>query len=66
MSKQLMIVIVVGALCGIAVELARGDRVGAGIGVFVAVVGTTMVVLMRNQRDLAELQHGQAPGQRAR
>ena len=61
MTKQMMIVMAVAAFSGLAAELGRGERIGMGIGVLVAVVGSILVVLMRNQRDLAELQYGQAP-----
>lgn len=65
MAKHLMFVIGIGMLCGIAAELVRGDGVGKGIGMLVAVVGTVVAVLVRNQRDLAELQYGQAPPPRS-
>ena len=64
MTKHLMIVIGVGALSGVSAEAVRGERVGMAVGLLVAVLGTTVAVLVRNQRDLAELQHGQAPAPR--
>jgi hypothetical protein len=65
MAKQLMVVAALGVLGGIAAEVLLGERVGISVGLLVAVLGTICVVLVRNQRDLAELQYGQAPAPRA-
>ena len=65
MARHLMFVIVIGMLCGTAAELVGGAGVGKGVGMLVAVVGTIVAVLIRNQRDLAELQYGQAPPPRS-
>jgi uncharacterized membrane protein YccC len=62
MARQLLIVIGVGVLCGIGTGLAWGRLVGASLGILVAVLGATIMVLRRNHKDLAELEHGHVPG----
>ena len=61
MTRQLLVVLGIGVLCGVGAGLVWGRAVGAGIGILVAVVGATVTVLRRNQEDLGELEHGHVP-----
>lgn len=61
MGRQLLVVIVIGLVCGMGAGLAWGRLAGAGVGILVTVVGATILVLRRNQKDLDELEHGHVP-----
>lgn len=38
-----------------------GQEVGAGLGMTLALIGAIILVLVRNQKDLPELEHGRGP-----
>jgi uncharacterized membrane protein YccC len=61
MVRQLLLAIGVGVLVGVGAGLVSGRLVGASLGILVAVVGATIAVLRRNQKDLDELEHGHVP-----
>ena len=61
MAKRLLIVLGAGLICGIGAGIVWDSRIGVSIGLLLAVLGTILVVLRRNEQDLEELERGQVP-----
>lgn len=61
MVNRLLMVVGLAVLCGIVAGLVWGRLVGAGLGTAMALIGAIIVVLVRNQKDLHELEHGHVP-----
>lgn len=59
MTKSLLRILGASLLIGIGVGLIWGSLLGLSFGLSLAVIGTTAVVLRRNQQDLRELEGGQ-------
>jgi uncharacterized membrane protein YeaQ/YmgE (transglycosylase-associated protein family) len=61
MMKRLLIALVVAVVCGVVAGAAMGARPGASVGILALVIGAIIAVLVRNQKDLDELQRGKVP-----
>jgi uncharacterized membrane protein YeaQ/YmgE (transglycosylase-associated protein family) len=61
MMKRLLIALAVAVVCGVVAGAVLGPRMGASIGILAAVIGAIVAVLVRNQKDLNELQQGHVP-----
>jgi hypothetical protein len=59
MTKSLLRILGASLLIGVGVGLIWGSLLGLSVGLALAVIGTTAVVLRRNQQDLRELEHGE-------
>ncbi|CAA9329579.1 MAG: hypothetical protein AVDCRST_MAG68-2421 [uncultured Gemmatimonadetes bacterium] len=61
MMKRLLIALVVAVVCGAVAGAVWGQRVGASAGILALVIGSVVAVLVRNQKDLHEMQQGHVP-----
>ncbi len=61
MMKRLLIALAVAVVCGMVAGAVAGPRVGMMAGILAAVIGAIVAVLVRNQKDLNELQQGHVP-----
>jgi Flp pilus assembly protein TadB len=61
MMKRLMIALAVAVVCGVVAGAVLGPRMGASVGILAMVIGAIVAVLVRNQKDLNELQQGRVP-----
>jgi ABC-type branched-subunit amino acid transport system permease subunit len=57
----MLMVVGLAVLCGIVAGLVWGRLVGTGLGTALALIGAIVVVLVRNQKDLHELEQGRVP-----
>ncbi|HEX8362725.1 MAG TPA: hypothetical protein VF613_21565 [Longimicrobium sp.] len=61
MTKRLLIALVVAVVCGVVAGAMLGSRMGVSAGILAMVIGAIIAVLVRNQKDLNELQRGNVP-----
>lgn len=61
MKKRLLIALAVAVVCGVVAGAMLGSRLGASVGILALVIGAIVAVLVRNQKDLDELQRGHVP-----
>jgi hypothetical protein len=61
MMKRLLIALVFAVVCGVVAGAVLGPRLGVSAGILALVIGAIVAVLVRNQKDLDELQSGHVP-----
>ena len=61
MARRLLLAFAIALVVGAGAGLVRDTAIGVTAGIAVAVVGVTVAVLRRNQKDLHELERGEVP-----